>query len=306
MSRLSWKADRDLIISRILAVGNWDAIRWLSRRLPDAELRSWLQHRRRAEQSAIAVLGADSGLAASCSQSVACSAGAAGLGGAEPRMIWHPEILACRQERMLNQIGPALSRRSFYLAGGTAVALHLGHRRSVDFDWFTPERFDPLNIAQELREEGVRFATESTTTGTLHGMVRGVPVGLLRYNYLLLARVPVWRGGIHVAARADLGAMKLAAVAQRGTKKDYVDIYALCQNSKMLRLMLQRYRKKYSVEDFAPPVVQFDVFRRRRPRPHTAHVVGCQMADCERDNSALGSGCSSIVSVGRTSPHMVR
>ena len=47
-ARLSWKADRDRIIARILAVGNWDAIRWLRRRVPDAELRAWLQHRRGA------------------------------------------------------------------------------------------------------------------------------------------------------------------------------------------------------------------------------------------------------------------
>lgn len=47
-ARLTWKADRDLIIGRILAVGNWVAIRWLCRRVPDAELRSWLQKRRGA------------------------------------------------------------------------------------------------------------------------------------------------------------------------------------------------------------------------------------------------------------------
>lgn len=47
-ARLSWKADRDLIIGRILAVGNWDSLRWLRRRLPDAALREWLQRRRGA------------------------------------------------------------------------------------------------------------------------------------------------------------------------------------------------------------------------------------------------------------------
>ena len=47
-ARLNWAADRDLIIGRILAVGNWDSLRWLRRRLPDAELRSWLEHRRGA------------------------------------------------------------------------------------------------------------------------------------------------------------------------------------------------------------------------------------------------------------------
>src|ERR1700682_4881189 len=47
-ARLSWKADRDLIIARILAVGNWDSIRWLRRRMTDDELRAWLQRRRGA------------------------------------------------------------------------------------------------------------------------------------------------------------------------------------------------------------------------------------------------------------------
>jgi hypothetical protein len=47
-ARLSWKTDRDLIISRILAVGNWDSLRWLRRRFPDEELRDWLIRRRGA------------------------------------------------------------------------------------------------------------------------------------------------------------------------------------------------------------------------------------------------------------------
>jgi hypothetical protein len=164
-------------------------------------------------------------------------------------MTWHPEILGRRQERVLAQIGPVLSRRGFYLVGGTAVAFHLGHRRSVDFDWFTPERFDPLEVAQDLREEGIAFVTGNVAPGTLHGLVRGVHVSLIRHNYPLLAGLRVRRGGIRVAARADLSAMKLSAVAQRGAKKDFVDIYALGQHSNSLRQMLQWYRRKFSVED---------------------------------------------------------
>jgi hypothetical protein len=47
-ARLSWEADRDLVIARVLAVGGWDSLRWLQRRLPDHELRAWLEHRRGA------------------------------------------------------------------------------------------------------------------------------------------------------------------------------------------------------------------------------------------------------------------
>jgi hypothetical protein len=166
-------------------------------------------------------------------------------------MTWHPEILARRQARVLDQIGPVLSRRGFCLVGGTAVALHLGHRRSVDFDWFTLERFDPLGVAQELREEGIPFVTESVATGTLHGLVRGVRVSLLRHNYRLLAGLRPWRGGIHIAARADLAAMKLSAVAQRGAKKDFVDIYALGRRADSLSQMLHWYKQKFAIEEIA-------------------------------------------------------
>lgn len=166
-------------------------------------------------------------------------------------MTWHPEIFARTQQRVLSQIGSAFSRRGFFLVGGTAVALHLGHRRSVDFDWFTSERFDPLNVARELHDEGIVFTTEEVAPGTLHGRVGGVRVSLIRHGYPLLAKLRTWRGGIRIAARADLAAMKLAAIAQRGAKKDFVDIYALGQRSHSLRQMLRWYQRKFALADFA-------------------------------------------------------
>jgi len=147
-------------------------------------------------------------------------------------MTWHPEVLALRQQRALAQLGPLLTRLGFYLAEGTAVALYLGHRRSVDLDWFTAERLaDPLRLAQELREQGIAFVTRQLAPGTLLGSVRGVRLSLLEYRYPLLAALRPWQGGSRIAARADLAAMKLAALAQRGAKKDFVDVYALGSRS---------------------------------------------------------------------------
>ncbi|MBI2806320.1 MAG: nucleotidyl transferase AbiEii/AbiGii toxin family protein [Planctomycetes bacterium] len=166
-------------------------------------------------------------------------------------MAWHPEILAQRQQRVLAQIGPALAQRGFYLAGGTAVALHLGHRRSVDLDWFAPELTDPERLAIDLREQAIPFATEDVAPGTLHGAVCGVRVSLLRYRYRMLSGLRTLPGGIPIAGRADLAAMKLLAVAQRGAKKDFVDIYALGRRAKSLRQMLRWYKGKFAVEDVA-------------------------------------------------------
>jgi hypothetical protein len=174
------------------------------------------------------------------------------MGEKAPHVTWHPKILAARQQRVLADLGPLLSRRGFYLAGGTAVALHLGHRRSVDLDWFTAEAIpDPMRLAGDLRGQGIAFVTGQVAPGTLHGSVHGLRLSFLEYRYPLLAALRRWPGGIHLAARADLAAMKLAAVAQRGAKKDFVDVYALGSRSCSLRQMLRWFQEKYAVDDVA-------------------------------------------------------
>jgi hypothetical protein len=129
---------------------------------------------------------------------------------------------------------------------------------------------DPLQLAEELRQKAIAFVTGQVAPGTLHGSVRGVHVSLLRYRYPLLARLRPWPGGIHIAARADLAAMKLSAVAQRGAKKDFVDIYALGKRSGPLEQMLQWYQEKFAVEDFAHLLYSLAYFddadRERLPR----------------------------------------
>lgn len=144
-------------------------------------------------------------------------------------MAFHPEILTRTQKRVLKQFGPKLTARGFYLAGGTALAIHLGHRRSVDFDWFTLDSIgDGLALAQQLRAEGIPFNSSAVAPDTLHGTVSSVRVSLIRYPYPLLEPAVEWQElQSALASLADLACMKLAAVAQRGSKKDFIDIYAL-------------------------------------------------------------------------------
>jgi predicted nucleotidyltransferase component of viral defense system len=144
-----------------------------------------------------------------------------------------------------------MTQRQFYLGGGTALALYLGHRHSIDLDWFTQERIaDPLRLAQDLRDEGVSFITGRIERGTLHGSVSGVRVSLLEYRYPLLEPHVSWpESECLIASLADIACMKLAALTQRGSKKDFVDIYALGLRYQPLPVMLRLYRQKYSVED---------------------------------------------------------
>ncbi|MGH2351198.1 MAG: nucleotidyl transferase AbiEii/AbiGii toxin family protein [Chloroflexota bacterium] len=187
-------------------------------------------------------------------------------------MSLHPEVLRTAQTRVLRQFGPVLTERRFYLAGGTAVAIHLGHRRSVDLGWFCQESIpDPLLLAQGIREAGVPFRTGRVDRGTLDGVVAGVRVSLLEYRYPLLEATIPWDGfGCLLASLADLACMKLAAVAQRGAKKDFVDVYALGLRYRPLQGMLHLYTQKYSVSDIAHLLYGLTYFddadRERMPR----------------------------------------
>jgi hypothetical protein len=166
-------------------------------------------------------------------------------------MTFNDDILTVRQKKALRRLGSFASENGYYLGGGTAVAIQLGHRRSVDFDWFTSELLpDPLRLAAALGQEKIPFATGQVARGTLYGSAYRVQVSFLEYAYPLLKPVFNWKEyNCPLASLADLACMKLAAIAQRGSKKDFVDIYALGQETFSLTDMLAFYRRKYDVQD---------------------------------------------------------
>lgn len=193
--------------------------------------------------------------------------------GSESQSInFHPQVLGAAQQKGLRQLGQIMTTQQFYLGGGTALAIHLGHRRSVDFDWFTYERMaDPLRLAQNLNDQGVTFVTEQVERGTLHGSISGVRVSFLEYRYPLLQPLVAWPTfGCALASPADLACMKLSALAQRGAKKDFVDIYALGMKYCSLSDMLSWYKKKYAVTDLTHVLYSLAYFddadRERMPR----------------------------------------
>lgn len=164
----------------------------------------------------------------------------------------HVEVLPEEQRVCLRTVGPAATALGFHLAGGTAVALHLGHRRSIDFDWFTG-RFPvaAVDVSDSLRHLGVDLETISLAGGTVHGRVAGVRVSFLEFRPPLLEPTVDWpEYGCRLASCPDLAAMKLLAVAQRGTKKDFVDVHALSR-SLPLEAMLDCYCRRFRVTDTA-------------------------------------------------------
>ena len=156
----------------------------------------------------------------------------------------------------------AADHESFYLAGGTAVALHLGHRRSIDFDWFSARALlDPASLAARLRERGVQMTVRALDRGTLHAGIEDVAVSFLEYLYPLLEPPVPWpEMGCTVASLAHLACMKLSAVASRGSRKDFVDVFALGHSGFPLERMLELYTTKYSVPDIAHVLTSLSYF----------------------------------------------
>lgn len=173
------------------------------------------------------------------------------LGEKSQSMSFHPRVLKKRQAEVLRLTSPLLQSRRFQLGGGTALALQMGHRYSADFDWFTVEHLrDPLGLAQQLRDQGISLKTTSVAQGTFHGEIEGVRFSLLEYRYPLLRDPVQWpEFGCALLSLDDIACMKLAAIAQRGLRRDFVDIYALASKHAPLSKLLSLYRKKYSVED---------------------------------------------------------
>jgi hypothetical protein len=176
---------------------------------------------------------------------------------------------------VLEQAGRWLAEQGFYLAGGTALSIYLEHRRSVDLDWFTAATIpDPLILAQRLREAGLNFETGQTAPGTLHGRIGNVQASFIEFRYPLLQPLIICPAanaltGTALASLDDLACMKLSAIAQRGSRKDFYDMYALLARHQPLELLLGFYQKKFSVSDISPVLYGLSYFddAEKEPEP---------------------------------------
>jgi hypothetical protein len=146
----------------------------------------------------------------------------------------------------LLQIMRGLRRQSaldgFYLAGGTALALHIGHRRSVDLDFFSPATIDGDGLLAKVQAlPGVQVVTRAIDT--LHVHATEAKVSFRAYPYPLLFPLGDIEG-VELADPRDIACMKVFAIASRGTKRDFVDLYVAARQFG-LRHLLSFFREKF-------------------------------------------------------------
>jgi hypothetical protein len=168
----------------------------------------------------------------------------------EKEPVWHRETVDAGVERTLRDLHNVPILTSFYLAGGTGLALRLGHRRSADLDFFHGENFNEDSVLQKLQHlEG--FALASKEPGTIYASIRKTKVSLITYAYPILFPFQAFLG-VNVADSRDIGCMKISAIASRGTKRDFVDLYCLAQEYD-LKQMLGWFTRKFSQTNYSMP-----------------------------------------------------
>ena len=162
----------------------------------------------------------------------------------------HTEVLSKAQKEVLPDLSKALFNADFYLAGGTALALHIGHRQSIDFDWFTPQLGDPEALFHRLRSFNIAFKIQSVSLETVYLVIDTVQMSFIGYDYPMIEAKALWREhGIYLAGMNDIACMKLSAIASRGSRNDFFDLHYLIKHFHPLEDYLQLYMKKYQNRD---------------------------------------------------------
>jgi predicted nucleotidyltransferase component of viral defense system len=132
---------------------------------------------------------------------------------------------------------------SFFLVGGTALALRLGHRMSMDIDFFSDKAFSVQPVAEFLRD-CYSIRSLETAENTVRGEVEGVKIDLMSHRYPMI-EIPAALEGVRLAGLKDIAAMKLNAIANRGSKKDFFD-YAELLNYFSREEMFSFFAEKYT------------------------------------------------------------
>jgi hypothetical protein len=153
------------------------------------------------------------------------------------------KTLSKTAQNSLAVLGESGLLKAAYLAGGSALALHLGHRYSLDFDFFTPKSFNAKRLVIELNKLG-NFKKETIAADTILGSFNSVKFSYFLYPYPLVKKTESYLH-LQIVAPADIAAMKLAAIVDRGTKRDFIDLYFIIKKKYSLETIFSFYDKKY-------------------------------------------------------------
>ncbi|MFH1427970.1 MAG: nucleotidyl transferase AbiEii/AbiGii toxin family protein [Patescibacteria group bacterium] len=176
----------------------------------------------------------------------------------------HLEAITLERKKVFDKLNKF---PEFYLAGGTALALQIGHRRSVDFDLFSKEEIEKGLLSKIRRVfNGFEVKVAIRHSEQLSVKVNGTKIDFVKYKFPLVLK-PVEFEGIKIAKIPEIMAMKAYALGYRGTSKDYVDLYFALKDKYMnlneIKIIAEKkYKDEFNFRLFLEQLVFLEDFRR--------------------------------------------
>ena len=144
----------------------------------------------------------------------------------------HKETVTAELFQVIKTLMSMEELKEFQLVGGTAIALQLGHRKSIDIDFFSNKIVDLKRVARSLKNSYPDLPHVTLTEHTLGAIINGVKIDIYDDWSIPFKKTPLIEDGIRLAALDDLVAFKLSAIIGRREKKDYIDLFFLFKQLK--------------------------------------------------------------------------
>lgn len=154
----------------------------------------------------------------------------------------HQNILSDKQKELLPFIKKF--KKNYYLAGGTAIALHIGHRKSIDFDLFTDKPLNKKKINDEIQKLRTKLQPIFFDMDQQHFIINDVKCTFLYFPYQI-EHYALFEDIIHIPSLLDLAAMKAFALGRRSKWKDYADMYFILQKYYSLQQIVERAKEYF-------------------------------------------------------------
>ena len=191
----------------------------------------------------------------------------------------HYETIDARTLDLLKRLLAIPEFQNLRLVGGTALALQLGHRISVDLDLFGSVDVD-INRAVDLLNGFSDVQVQGSTKNMMFFNIEGVKVDIVNYPYKWIDN-QIEEDGLRLAAVNDIAAMKLSAITNRGTKKDFVDLYFLLEQFSLNEL-IELYTNKYPDGQIFFVLKSLAYFEDAEPQPMPKMLIDIDWNDVKR------------------------
>ncbi|MCX6810005.1 MAG: nucleotidyl transferase AbiEii/AbiGii toxin family protein [Candidatus Berkelbacteria bacterium] len=172
----------------------------------------------------------------------------------------YPEVLKAENKKIF----PRLSQfKKFYLAGGTSLALQIGHRISVDFDFFSTKEIDKkllYQVNQVFPKSKIRPTINNS--GELTVFVDDVKLTFLYYPFGIVLK-PIEYQNVNLLQIEEIAASKAHTIGRRGSFKDYVDLYFIiskkyCTLEEIIKLAKKKYGDEFSARLFLEQLIYLE------------------------------------------------